>query len=56
MQRGEIREWYGRRFTIGVEITAFLLIIAFGIIIAFSPGNKEQESDQHYRIEQLFTY
>jgi hypothetical protein len=44
MKRKMLVEWYGRRFTPGARIVGFLLIIAFGILMAFTqPGQATVE-------------
>lgn len=52
MKRAKLREWYGRRFTSGSRITAFLLAIAFGIFLAFAQADDEKVKEENHKTEQ----
>jgi hypothetical protein len=53
MKREKLSELYGRRFTPWTNIVGFLLIIAFGILMAFAQGNQEGTHEQTPKTEQL---
>jgi hypothetical protein len=41
MKREKLVELYGRRFSINSKMAGFLLIIAFGILMAFAQPGQE---------------
>jgi hypothetical protein len=48
--KNKLMEYYGKRFTSGSKIALFIVIILFGIFIAF--GERNVESDEKDGVEK----